>query len=147
MVEASPDRVAELLLDVRPGIFTGKGIPFILSQSGLPNLNNSVTVSGGPRQFTATWESDPKGIYVIVDREQRSVTLQGHWWYHGVYQVEPAPQGSRLVFDVYNIAPGLSRWMVPFVARGVRSQQPKTFEGIVTAIGKELGCAAHPTEL
>src|SRR5262245_34678251 len=99
IVEASPEHVAELLLGVRPGTFTGKDIPFILSQSGLPNLINTVTVSGGPRWFTATWEADPKGVSVIVDGKKRSITLQGHWWYRGVYRVEPAPQGSRVTLD------------------------------------------------
>jgi len=143
IVEASADRVAALVLDVRPGEFALNDAPIVLVESGLPNLDSRVIVNGGPRNFTATWEADPKGIYVIVDMAQGSVTLQGHWWYRGTYRVEAASQGSRLLLDVYNIAPGLSRWIAPFVARGVRSQQTQTFERLLSVIGKHLGCAAY----
>lgn len=145
-IEAPTDRVADLLLDVRPGQFALQDAPVVLAESGLPNLIITLTVHGGPRQFTATWDGDPQGVYVMVDNAQRSVTLQGHWWYRGVYRVEAASQGSRLLLDEYNIAPGLSRWIAPFVARGVRSQQPQTFERLLSVIGKHLGCAAYPLQ-
>jgi hypothetical protein len=52
-----------------------------------------------------------------IDKEGRRLVLQGHWWYRGEFIVEPDGAGSRVIYNVYNIAPRSSRWMVPLMQR------------------------------
>ena len=121
LVEAPPERVAEILLDVRPGgrspvVTGGEGDEFVLTDRG-------------------------SRLTVTVDRQARSVSRQGEWWYRGVTSVEPDPRGSRLVHRIFNVAEGHG-WAVRFVARGPLNSAPRTFAEMVHNLGELLGVAA-----
>lgn len=54
--------------------------------------------------------------------------------------------GSRglLRYQVFNVAPGLTRWLVPLVAGpALRASARPQFERALTAIGSLLGCPAR----
>src|SRR4051812_8177686 len=80
VVEASPDAVAEILLDVRPG---GRS-PLAATGEAEPADSD---------EFTVTKEGSK--LTVVVDRAARSVSQQGEWWYRGVTSVEPDPARIR----------------------------------------------------
>src|SRR5690349_23422406 len=127
VIEAAPDEVAKILLDVRPG-------------------GRSPIATGGE-----VAESDPGDEFVVVqdgsrmtvsvDRARRSVALQGEWWYRGVTSVEPDPRGSRLVHRTFNVAPG-HRWAARFVARGPVHSSARAFAETGERRGAALGVAA-----
>jgi hypothetical protein len=132
VVEAPPDAVAEVLLDVRPGgrspiVTTGTLEPG--GQSGGQSGDDFVVVREGSR------------LTVTVDRAARSVAQQGEWWYRGVTSVEPDPRGSRVTYRIFNVAPG-NRWAVRFVARGPVNAAPVAFADVVRKLGEEVGAAA-----
>src|SRR3712207_4378297 len=91
VVEAAPDAVAEVLLDVRPG-----------GRSPLAVTGAAEPVDGD--EFAV--DRDGSTITVTVDRAARTVTQQGEWWYRGVTCVEPDPRGALVVHRIFNIAPG-----------------------------------------
>src|SRR4051812_36573622 len=112
VIEAPPERVAEVLLDVRPG-----GRSPIATRGEVAETDpgdDFVVVHDGSR------------LAVSVDRARRSVALQGEWWYRGVTSVEPDPRGSRVVHRIFNVAPGHG-WAVRFVSRGPLNAAPGTF--------------------
>ncbi|GAA2641173.1 hypothetical protein [Paractinoplanes durhamensis] len=121
VVEAPPERVAEILLDVRPGgrspvVTGGDGDEFVLTDRG-------------------------SRITVTVDRQARSVSRQGEWWYRGVTSVEPDPRGSRVVHRIFNVAEK-NGWAVRWVARGPLNAAPAAFAETVAGLGEQLGVAA-----
>ena len=130
VVEAAPDAVADVLLDVRPGgrsplaragtIEEEDGDEFVLSLSG-------------------------SRITVTVDRPARTVVQQGEWWYRGVTSVQPDPRGAQVVHQIFNVAAGHG-WAVRFVSRGPLGAAPATFAAQVAALGAELHCAAWVVE-
>ena len=127
VVEAPPERVAEVVLDVRPG-------------------GRSPLATGGEVAETDEGDSfevvkDGSRMTVTVDRAGREVALQGEWWYRGVTSVEPDPRGSRLVHRIFNVAEGHG-WAVRFVARGPLNSAPRTFAEMVHGLGELLGVAA-----
>jgi hypothetical protein len=126
VVEAGPDAVADLLLDVRPG-----------GRSPLA-VRGAVDPPDGD-EFGVTL--DGSRITVTVDRAGRSVAEQGEWWYRGVTTVEPDPRGAQVVHRIFDVAPG-NRWAVRFVSRGPLNAAPATFAGHVAELGRKLGCAA-----
>ncbi|MEU4237800.1 hypothetical protein [Actinoplanes sp. NPDC026619] len=122
LVEAPPERVAEILLDVRPGgrspvVTGGEGDEFVLIDRG-------------------------SHLTVTVDRQARSVSRQGEWWYRGVTSVEPDPRGSRVVHRVFNVAEK-NGWAVRWVARGPLSAAPASFAETVRSLGEQLGVATR----
>jgi hypothetical protein len=126
VVEAPPERVADLLLDVRPG---GR---------------SPIAVHGEPDSLDGdefTVMQDGSKITVSVDRAARSVAEQGEWWYRGVTTVEPDPRGSQVVHQIFNIAPG-HRWAVRFVSRGPLIAAPAEFAKHIADLSRQLGCAA-----
>src|SRR3712207_6798464 len=130
VVEAAPDAVAAVLLDVRPG-----------GRSPLA-VTGAVDAPDGD-EFTVV--QDGSTITVVVDRARRSVSEQGEWWYRGVTSVEPDPRGSLVRHHVYNVAEG-NRWAVRFVSRGPLNAAPARFAGHLAALGRELGAPAWVVE-
>ena len=128
VVEAPPERVAEVLLDVRPG---GRSP---IATSG------EVAEAGEGDDFVVV--RDGSRLTVSVDRAGRSVALQGEWWYRGVTSVEPDPRGSRVVHRIFNVAPNHG-WAVRFVARGPLNSAPRTFAEMVHRLGVLLGVDAR----
>ena len=130
VVEAAPDAVADILLDVRPG---GRS-PF--ATEGTVDSLDGV-------EFAVMQEGSK--ISVTVDRAARSVTQQGEWWYRAVTAIEPEPRGSLVVHRIFNIAPR-HRWAVRLVSRGPLAAAPATFTEHLAELGRQLGVAAWVVE-
>ena len=130
VVEASPERVAEVLLDVRPG---GRS-PF--APDGTADLSEG-------DEFTV--DQQGSRITVTVDRATRSVSQQGEWWYRGVTSVEPDSRGAVVVHRVFNVAEG-NRWAVRFVSRAPLHAAPAQFAEHLATLGRELGVPAWVIE-
>ncbi|GAA1599668.1 hypothetical protein [Actinoplanes couchii] len=127
VVEATPEAVAAILLDVRPG---GRS-PLL--------VHGEVEAPGDGDEFTVVLEGSR--ISVTVDRAARSVIQQGEWWYRGVTTVEPDPRGSHVIHRVYNVAPGHG-WAVRMVSRGPLLSAPTGFATQLEQLSRLLGVAA-----
>jgi hypothetical protein len=121
VVEAPPERVAEILLDVRPG---GR---------------SPVATGGEGDEFVVTDRGSR--MTVTVDRAERSISRQGEWWYRGVTSVEPDPRGSLVIHRVFNVAEG-NGWAVRWVSRGPLNAAPESFAEVVRDLGEQLGVKA-----
>ena len=126
VVEAAPDAVAEILLDVRPG-----------GRSPLATTGEADPTDGD--EFAVI--EDGAEVSVTVDRALRSVTMQGAWWYRGVTEVHPDPRGSVVVHRIFNVAPGHG-WAVRLVSRGPLAAAPGRFAEHITELGRQLHTAA-----
>jgi hypothetical protein len=127
VVEAPPDAVAEILLDVRPG-----------GRSPLAPAGTADAAEGD--EFAVVLAGSK--ITFAVDRAGRSVAQQGEWWYRGVTSVEPHREGSLVVHRIFNIAPG-HRWAVRFVSRGPLGAAPGEFAAQIAELGRQLGVPAR----
>src|SRR4051812_49384099 len=127
VVEASPDVVADLLLDVRPG-----------GRSPIA-VRGTVEETDTGDDFVVLHEGSR--ISVDVDRSARVVAHQGEWWYRGEYAVEPDPRGSVVVFRILNVA-GTARWAARFVYRGPVAAAPAKFAVQIESLADGLGVRA-----
>jgi hypothetical protein len=127
VVEAAPDAVADVLLDVRPGGYSPFAADGVIEDADA--VDEFVVVRDGSR------------LAVRVDRAARSVTRQGEWWYRGVTSVEADPRGSQVIHRVFNVAEG-NAWAVRFVSRGPLRAAPEAFAAQVRQIGERLGVRA-----
>jgi hypothetical protein len=124
VVEAGPDAVTDVLLDVRPG-----GRSPLAKDGEIDETDTGdewVIVREGSR------------ITVSLDRAARSVSMQGEWWYKGVTSVEPDPRGSQVIFRMFNVAEG-NGWAVRFVSRGPLRAAPGRFAEEIRLLGERLG--------
>jgi len=126
VVEANPDAVADLLLDVRPG---GRSP---LARGGTIELEDG-------DEFVLTLNGSR--LTVTVDRAARTVVQQGEWWYRGVTSVQPDPRGALVTHQIFNVATG-NAWAVRFVSRGPLNAAPAAFADHIAALGAELHCPA-----
>jgi hypothetical protein len=126
VVEASPDAVAEVLLDVRPG-----------GRSPIARAGTIEDADGDDFVLNV----DGSRLTVEVDRAARSVSQQGEFWYRGVTRVEPDPRGAQVIHEIFNVA-DRQRWAVRFLARGPVNSAPATFRSQLEDLGRELHCAA-----
>jgi hypothetical protein len=122
VVEAPPDTVAGVLLDVRPG---GRS-PLA---AGDDDGDRFVVVRDGSR------------LTVTVDRAAREVAEQSEWWFRSTTTIEPDPRGSQVVHRVFNVAEGNGR-AIRFLARGPLNAAPHRFAEAIHRLGEQLGAAA-----
>ena len=114
------------------------------------HAKRGLVLTGGPTRFGVV----PRGLsaptmFIEVDRPRRTVTVEGRWWFRGVYSLEPHPSGTLVVYRVYDIA-STARWLVPLLLLQYRlsgtldgssvQSQVHTFVGW---IGRRLGCGAR----
>jgi hypothetical protein len=86
------------------------------------------------------------GGTVEVDHVNRTVAVQGGWWYRGEYSLERHHKGTRIVHRVYNVAQR-GRWAVPLANKffiGFRDRTRTRFADQLAAYGATLACAAYP---
>jgi len=126
VVEAPPDSVAAILLDVRPG---GRSPVALTGTMESAEGNEFVLVQDGSR------------LTVTVDHAARSVSLQGEWWYRGVTAVLDDPRGAQVRHQIFNVADG-NGMAVRFVSRGPLRAAPAAFARQVADLGKQLNCSA-----
>ncbi|MEV0650459.1 hypothetical protein AB0I28_34895 [Phytomonospora sp. NPDC050363] len=135
--------VAETILRVRPGPAQGDNLVLLQAQGvgGGP-------VSGGPDHFTLEYAGGR--LTVEVDRERRTLSAQGGWWYRGEYTVTAAEDGGTvLTLRVYNVAGRGSRWAVPLANNFFRGHGDRTraaLAGQLSALGERLDCATRPLD-
>ncbi|XVU24852.1 hypothetical protein ACQPZJ_47905 [Actinoplanes sp. CA-054009] len=127
VVEATPEAVAAVLLDVRPGGRSPIAVTGTIEETDVGD------------QFEVI--QDGSRISVAIDRQSRSVTIEGAWWYRGVTSVEPDDRGSLVRFRMFNIAEGTG-WAVRFVSRGPINAAPRKFADTLTRLGAELNARA-----
>ena len=114
------------------------------------HAKRGLVLTGGPTRFGVV----PRGLsaptmFIEVDRPRRTVTVEGRWWFRGVYSLEPHPSGTLVVYRVYDIA-CTARWLVALLLLQYRlsgtldgssvQSQVHTFVGW---IGRRLGCGVR----
>jgi hypothetical protein len=129
IVEAPPDRVWEGLLDAFAALY-----------------HTELRQESNPETFKKMIGNQGEGrISLEVDKKHYHVALQGEWWYRGVYAISPHPQGSLLLYQVYNIAPGASRWFAQLFQGPAHAQQMgQQFQSLLYTLGDQLGCGFSP---
>jgi len=144
IVEAPVEAVADVLCAIQAGPASDhNGI--VLATGGLAAYGE-IVISGGPRHFTATVGKPPvTSVEVDVDRQHRRVAVQGHFWYRGIYTVEPHERGSQIVYRVENIARGPVGRLVPLWQWRFDRDMRERLARLLQAMGAVLGSAAYPT--
>jgi hypothetical protein len=83
-------------------------------------------------------EMSSGGAAIQADAEHRVLTVSGHWWFQGEYTVSGHEPGSLIVYSMFNVAPALTRWLVPLVARRALRASARPM------VGRQLAAIASP---
>jgi Polyketide cyclase / dehydrase and lipid transport len=136
VVEAPADRVFARVCAIGPA---GSG-----QLAGPPHRRaTTATGSDGVLRYTAPIGQPPvTTVTVEVDPAQRTLVVQGHWWYRGVHTITPHPRGSRLEYRVHNVA-SWGRWMVPPMRWRLPTRMRRDLDQLLRMIAEQLGCAAY----
>jgi hypothetical protein len=73
----------------------------------------------------------PEGGSFSTDRTQRLLVQQGGWWYRAEYRVLPDPEGSRIEFEIVNVAQP-AHWAGPITGRAVLKSAPSGFQRLLS---------------
>jgi hypothetical protein len=118
-----------------------------------PRMREMIAGSHGLLRFPArpaggqTETSPVPGVNVEAGNDAHTLAISGQWWFRGVYSTIPQGPDTLLCYQVFNAAPGATRWLVPLVAGpALRASARPPFEKTLTAIGALLGCPARPAD-
>jgi hypothetical protein len=134
IIEAPPEQVWEALLESNAS----------LSEAEKAQLRSEQ----GPACYATTVGKPGAGrIYLEVNRLERSIAVQGEWWYRGVTRVRPDNRGSLLSYEVFNVAPGVGWWAAQLVQGPQHARQmQRMLREQLAAIGRRLGRTSYPLE-
>ena len=139
IVGADEERVWTALLEASPYL--------------TPRMRGMITGSHGVLRFPArpadgqTETSPVPGVNVEADDDSHTLAISGQWWFRGVYSMIPQGPDTLLRYQVFNAAPGATRWLVPLVAGpALRASARPQFERTLTAIASLLGCPSRPVD-
>lgn len=94
--------------------------------------------------FTVTRGKPGEGqVQIEIDTQRHYIAVRGEWWYRGVMPVAPHAQGSLLVYNVYNIAPGAGWWMAQLIQgpSHARTMREIHLQPLLRAIGEMRSAA------
>ena len=139
IVSADEERVWAALLEASPYL--------------TPRMREMITGSHGVLRFPARaagGETDTPpvpGVNAEADNDAHTLAISGQWWFRGVYSMIPQGPDTLLRYQVFNAAPGGTRWLVPLVAGpALRASARPQFERTLTAIASLLGCPSRPAD-
>jgi hypothetical protein len=108
VIEAPPERVAEVLLTAREGPISPTNAPLLGMVPGAGRLLGRATLHGGPRQFALHYGPHPGGT-VEVDPVAGHFIFQGGYKFRAEYHFTPHPKGTLLTYRAVNVAPAAHR--------------------------------------
>lgn len=90
---------------------------------------------------TFTVEDEP-GHVSAAEVEDFDLSLQGAWWYRGEWHLEPHPEGTLILYSVYNVATR-ARWGVSLANRffvGFDRTVRNSLMEAASTVARVLGC-------
>jgi hypothetical protein len=81
---------------------------------------------------------DETGDHFLADRARRLVVVQGNWWYRGEYRVLPEGTGSRVAYEIINVAQ-FAHWAGAWTARSAIRAAPAAFQRLLTELEADAG--------
>lgn len=103
------------------------------------------TVTGSPDAVFAALSSrlgadhgDTDLGHVAADPVTRRIVQQGDWWYRGEYRVLPDAAGSRIEYEIVNVAPN-AHWLGPITGRDVLKASPAAFAQLLGELEGKSG--------
>ncbi len=132
VIEAPPEQVWGALLESNASLSEAEKA-MLKSEQGSACYETIVGKAGEGR------------IYLEVNRFERSIAVQGEWWYRGVTSVRPDKRGSLLSYEVFNVAPGVGRWVAQLVQGPQHARQmQRVLHEQVAAIERRLSYTSYP---
>jgi hypothetical protein len=133
------------------GRVNAKDLPFILS--GLAGEAGSLVIKGGPVKYGVYTGQDTsllRVVYMDVDRSKNMLAYYGGWWFLNEYEILPHEKGCLVKNNVVNIAPGLSRVLLPFskefrsmFREDVNSTWKHSFQVFLENVASQLSCESY----
>ena len=98
------------------------------------------------RSFAGTIHANPDAVFAALaarvqtgeglytaDAADRVIVVQGGWWCRAEYAVLQVDEGSRIEFELLNVAPTMHR-LGALTGRAVVRDSPRVFGELLTAI-------------
>jgi hypothetical protein len=79
----------------------------------------------------------PEGGSFAHDPVTRELVVQGGWWYRGEWRVLPDPDGSRIEYEIVNVAQP-AHWLGPITGRRELKAAPSAFARLLGELHDEL---------
>jgi hypothetical protein len=90
------------------------------------------SVTGAPDEVFARLRARLEGAegHFAADAVSRRIVQQGDWWYRGEYRVQPDDRGSRVEYEIVNVAQTAHR-LAPITGRDVLRSAPAAFAALL----------------
>jgi hypothetical protein len=144
VIEASPDRVRDVFLAVRPGPVGNGNARLLRMLPGAGRFMAAANLRGGPHEFTVHYGTHPGGT-IEVNPDEGRFAFQGGYKFRAEYHFTPHRKGTLLTYTAINVAPPEHRNRMAVRLQFRLSAKLKIgLRGALKHIGAELGCRSYP---
>ena len=123
-------QIEAILFDIKEGEFKSDALPHVLS--GKCNC----AIEGEGERFKVFFEDGHKE-FISMERGNNTLTIQGEWWYKGVYSIHQKSEFRLIRLDVYNIAEN-HRWVASLLILPEKRKHKANFEQFVSGLEKVI---------
>ena len=111
------------------------GAPLERPARGTPLRSFAGTVSAAPDAVFAevlrrVAPASPEGGNLSTDPVRRLIVVQGGWWYRGEWRITADGTGSRIEYEIVNVAEP-AHWAGPLTGRSVLRAAPAAFSALL----------------
>lgn len=118
VINAPFNEVQELFFDLREGDFSEFTAPILVSGKG------SVSIKFDKIAYTVRF-ADSHLEFIIPEREENRIAVQGEWWYRGEYFLSAEGNSTRIQLEIFNLAD--HEWMVSLMNIGAKRKHELAF--------------------
>lgn len=122
-INLTQGQVEKILFDITDGNFKSDNLPFILK--GKTNC----TILKDNERFIISFEDGHKE-YIRIDKANHKISVQGEWWYQGVYSLRPSNANTIVTLDIYNIADKF-KWVASLMILPEKVKHKTMFEKFI----------------
>lgn len=121
--------IEAILFRIAEGEYPSYRMPFLLE--GRSSCNISLVDSRYVVSF-----SDGHKEYITIDKVKHTLSIQGEWWYKGIYSLQEQEKKTLISLSVYNVAQNY-RWAASLMMLLEKSNHRMGFEKLITRLETE----------
>jgi hypothetical protein len=122
----SVQQIEDIVFAIDEGSFSGNDMPFIYAN------HTSCHIKEENNRFIVHFHDGHKE-FVTIDTSKHQLIMQGEWWYRGVYTFIEEKDHTKIIYEVFNIAP-TARWVAALMILPEKGTHEKNFQDFVRRI-------------
>jgi hypothetical protein len=125
-ISFSIEAIEKIVFEIKEGRYESLDLPFLLRDK------KAFSVKKEGSKIAVQFDDGHKE-FIFLNPSEHQFSMQGEWWYRGVYQLERTDEGTRIRLQVFNVAQKF-RWAAALMILREKKTHRLKFEKFTGAL-------------